>query len=175
MRRSFFLSPVRCSCVSKDLFWCVRASPSLGCYASSQEVLRDGDMHRTMQHRSMLDEVLRNLSLRCLELASAQFQDVLRLTASLLKSDGAREAHLYLGRLTLLLKGFASFRNGSVLCASLLERATRCCLQTLVVFGCLSSVCFLRTPDTSRVPTETREHEARERSNFSAPRLWRKC
>ena len=44
-----------------------------------------------------------------------------------------------------------------------------------MVFGCLSSFCFLRTPDTSRVPTEAREHEARERGNFSAPRLWLKC
>ena len=35
--------------------------------------------------------------------------------------------------------------------------------------------CFLRTPDTSSVPTEAREHEAREPGNFSAPRLWLKC
>ena len=40
-----------------------------------------------------------------------------------------------------------------------------------MVFGCLSSFCFLRIPDTSRVPTEAREYEARERGNFSAPRL----
>ena len=41
--------------------------------------------------------------------------------------------------------------------------------------GVWLSFCFLRTPDTSRVPTEAREHEARERGNFSAPRLWLKC
>ena len=38
-----------------------------------------------------------------------------------------------------------------------------------MVFGCLSSFCFLLTPDTSRVPTEAREHEARRRGNFDAP------
>ena len=56
-----------------------------------------------------------------------------------------------------------------------LERATRCCLQTLVVFGCHYYFFFLRTPDTSCIPTEAREHEARERGNFSAPRLWLQC
>ena len=60
MLRSFFLSPVRCSCISEDLFWFVRASLSLGCYAPNQEVLRDGDMHRTMHERSMLEDVFRN-------------------------------------------------------------------------------------------------------------------
>ena len=42
------------------------------------------------------------------------------------------------------------------------------------MFGCLSSFCFLRTPGTSRVPTEAREHAARQRDNFNAPRLWLK-
>ena len=60
MLRSFFLSPVRCSRISENLFGFVRASPSLGCYAANQEVLRDGDMHRTMHDRSMLEDVLRN-------------------------------------------------------------------------------------------------------------------
>ena len=61
MLRSFFsLSAVRCSRISEDLFGFVRASPPLGCYAPNQEVLRDGDMHRTMHDRSMLENVLWN-------------------------------------------------------------------------------------------------------------------
>ena len=40
------------------------------------------------------------------------------------------------------------------------------------MFGCLSSFCFLRTPNTSREATEAREHEARERGNLSALQLW---
>ena len=71
-----------------------------------------------------------------------------------------------------LVLAFYFFRNGSVLCASPLERATRCCLQTLVVVWL--SFFFLLTPDTSRVPTEAREHAARQRDNFNAPRLWLK-
>ena len=57
MLRSFFLSPVRCSFSSEDIFRSARVSPSLGCYALNQEILRDSDVHRTM-----LNSILRDVS-----------------------------------------------------------------------------------------------------------------
>ena len=81
LRSFFFLSPVRCSRISENLFGFVRASPSLGCYAPNQGYpgWRHAWADASKKHAGGRPL---ELSLRRLELASAQFQDVIRQKAS---------------------------------------------------------------------------------------------